>query len=98
DLTISADANQIERVVGNLVANAIKFTPSEGSVAVALEDFPDHVQVTVTDTGPGIPPDYKDRIFDKFQQVKGQRAGGTGLGLTICKYFVELHGGKIWVE
>ncbi len=54
--------------------------------------------VSVIDTGEGIPPDYVDKIFNKFQQVDGRKRGGTGLGLTICKYIVEAHGGKIWVE
>lgn len=56
------------------------------------------IQVSVIDTGEGIPPDFMDKIFQKFQQVVGQKRGGTGLGLTICKYIVEAHGGKIWVE
>lgn len=95
---VNGDANQIERVIGNLVANAIKFTPTSGLITVSLEDFPDRVRIAVQDNGPGIPDEDKEKIFDKFQQVKGQKRGGTGLGLTICKYFVELHQGKIWVE
>jgi signal transduction histidine kinase len=55
-------------------------------------------QLTVADTGEGIPADYLDKIFDKYQQVAGQHKGGTGLGLTICRYIVESHMGKIWVE
>lgn len=95
---VLGEPNQIERVVGNLCANAIKFTPSSGQVTLEMEDFPDRIQVAVSDTGPGIPEEYLQKVFDKFQQVKGQRKGGTGLGLTISKYFVELHKGQIWVE
>lgn len=95
---VLGEPNQMERVVGNLTANAIKFTPPQGKVTLQLTDFPDRIQISVSDTGPGIPPEYLEKVFDKFQQVKGQKKGGTGLGLTICKYFVELHKGKIWVE
>lgn len=97
-LVVSLDPNQIERTVSNLVANAIRFTPNEGKITVELEDFEDRVQIFVKDTGPGIPEMYQEKIFDKFQQLRGMKHGGSGLGLTICRYFIEMHGGKIWVE
>lgn len=99
--TIRADSDLMERVIMNLVSNAIKFTPSQGSVDIIGQDFPEKIQITVADSGQGIPPDYLDKVFDKFQQVgieKEERRRGSGLGLTIAKYGVEAHLGKIWVE
>lgn len=97
---IRADSDLMERVIMNLVSNAIKFTPSGGRVDVIGQDFPDRIQVTVADTGQGIPPDYLEKVFDKFQQagMGTDEKRGTGLGLTIAKYGVEAHLGKIWVE
>ena len=99
--TIRADSDLMERVIMNLVSNAIKFTPSEGSVDIIGQDFPERIQITVADSGQGIPPDYLDKVFDKFQQVgviEEEKRRGSGLGLTIAKYGVEAHLGKIWVE
>ncbi|OGR83081.1 MAG: hypothetical protein A2636_05185 [Elusimicrobia bacterium RIFCSPHIGHO2_01_FULL_64_10] len=98
EFAIQGDRSLIERVAGNLAANAIKYTPYDGNVHISLEDFPDKVQVAVSDDGPGIPEEYRESVFEKFKQVQGEKHGGTGLGLTICRYFVELHGGKIWLE
>jgi NtrC-family two-component system sensor histidine kinase KinB len=95
---IWCDAELIERVFSNLISNALKFTPENGSVTVAITELVGELKVAVIDTGEGIPPEYLNKIFDKFQQVAGQRRGGTGLGLTICKHIVESHLGKIWVE
>ena len=97
---IKADNNLIERVIINLVGNAMKFTPPGGKVTVEAKDFEEKVQISVIDTGEGIPADFVGKVFDKFQQViKGKKKRkGTGLGLTICKYIVESHKGKIWVE
>ncbi|OGS17737.1 MAG: hypothetical protein A3J83_01965, partial [Elusimicrobia bacterium RIFOXYA2_FULL_40_6] len=95
---LKADPMLIERVINNLVGNAIKFTPENGKITVKIVDYSDKIEVRVADTGEGIPPEYLDRIFDKFQQVAGQKKGGTGLGLTICKYIMNSHKGKIWVE
>jgi signal transduction histidine kinase len=95
---INADMELLERVIANLIGNALKFTPEEGSITIKIEDAGAMAQLTVADTGEGIPADYLDKIFDKYQQVAGQHKGGTGLGLTICRYIVESHMGKIWVE
>jgi len=95
---IKADPQLIERVINNLVGNALKFTPENGKITIKVIDQPDKVEVNVLDTGEGIPPEYLDKVFDKFQQVAGQKKGGTGLGLTICKYIVDAHNGRIWVE
>jgi NtrC-family two-component system sensor histidine kinase KinB len=98
-INITADGNLLERVLINLVGNAIKFTPEGGKVEVGVEDLEDRVLFYVKDTGEGIPPEYLDKIFDKFQQLHStQSRSGTGLGLTICKYVVEAHLGKIYVE
>jgi len=96
--SIRSDSKLIERVIGNLVGNALKFTPEQGTITVRIEDKTDRIDYSVTDTGYGIPPEYLNIVFDKFQQVTGQRRGGTGLGLTICKHVIEAHKGKIWVE
>jgi PAS domain S-box-containing protein len=95
---LQADPLLMERLITNLVGNAIKFTPEKGRITVELRDDVHRVCGAVVDTGEGIPPEYLDKIFDKFQQVAGQKKGGTGLGLTICRYIVEGHKGKIGVE
>ncbi|MGQ9681708.1 MAG: ATP-binding protein [Anaerolineae bacterium] len=97
---IQADEARLEQVLTNLVSNAIKFTP-QGSVTVRAYDWGDAVQVSVTDTGIGIPADRLERVFDRFFQVDGSATRayrGAGLGLTICKHIVEYHGGRIWAE
>jgi histidine kinase len=106
------DGDRIAQVLANLLSNALKFTPEGGKVAIRAErsESPDApgqpmVRVSVTDTGPGIPKDAQAGIFRKFRQVetsdekikKIQRAG-TGLGLPLCREFVEKHKGRIWVE
>lgn len=95
---INADKKLVERVITNLIGNAVKFTPDEGHIILEIKNEDNNIRVAVIDNGEGIPPDYIDKVFDKFKQVAGQRKGGTGLGLTICKYLVESHRGRIWVE
>jgi signal transduction histidine kinase len=101
-ILVCADRDKINQVLMNLIGNAIKFTPAQGRVAVsASKNGKESVRVSVSDTGPGIPPEEKEKIFDKFYQiagVEGPKPRGTGLGLAICKALVELHGGRIWVE
>jgi signal transduction histidine kinase len=101
-ILVWADRDKVNQVLMNLIGNAIKFTPAQGRVAVsASKNGKESVRVTVSDTGPGIPPEEKEKIFDKFYQiseVRGPKPRGTGLGLAICKALVELHGGRIWVE
>jgi len=102
------DSDKVERVLTNLVDNALKFTPTNGFVIVRaslygdspIEDGRHFVLCQVLDTGPGIPDEYRARIFDRFAQVSGRqgRRRGTGLGLAFCKLAVEAHGGEIWVE
>jgi signal transduction histidine kinase len=97
---LTGDARRLRQVVFNLLSNAVKFTPAGGSVTVAATRVDGEVQVSVTDTGPGIAPADQERIFDEFQQtdVGVQQGEGTGLGLALSKRLVELHGGRIWVE
>jgi len=87
-------------VLLNLVGNAIKFTDS-GEVRIAAGAANGHFTVSVSDTGPGIPAEEREQIFEKFRQVDSSNTramGGTGLGLAIAREIVEMHGGRIWVE
>lgn len=89
------------RIISNLVGNALKFSPKGSEVKVSLEKTADSVRVSVKDSGPGIPPEYRDRIFEKFGQVEARserKKYSTGLGLTFCKLAVEAHNGKIWLD
>lgn len=100
---LNIDSDKIERVLYNLVDNAIKFTPSDGKVTILIthDHAPDgFIRVDVRDTGPGIPEQYKNTLFNRYEQVKDRRGRrrGTGLGLTFCKLTVEAHGGRIWIE
>jgi signal transduction histidine kinase len=101
-IMVWADRDKINQVLMNLIGNAIKFTAAPGKVTVsASRNCKEGVQVSVSDTGPGIAPEEKEKIFEKFYQIadlEGAKPKGTGLGLAICKALVELHGGKIWVE
>src|SRR5262249_46150450 len=101
-LTVWADRDKVTQVLMNLIGNAVKFTPQNGKVTVAVEkNGDDYVQISVDDTGPGILPEEKNKIFSKFYQVAHvdkQKPKGSGLGLAISKALVEMHGGKIWVE
>jgi signal transduction histidine kinase len=99
--SVSADGQLIQRVLTNLVANAVAHTPPGGRVVLrAAASPPGFVTVTVADTGQGIPLDQQQRIFEKFVQgeQRGGRRRGTGLGLAFCKLAVEAHAGRIWVE
>jgi len=94
------DAQRLAQVLLNLVSNAIKFT-EEGEVVVSAEARDGEFRVAVADSGPGIPDEQQERIFDEFYQVDGsstREKGGTGLGLAIAKRIVEMHEGRIWVE
>jgi signal transduction histidine kinase len=101
-ILVWADRDKINQVLMNLIGNAIKFTPVQGKVTVsASRNCDESVQVSVLDTGPGVPTDEREKIFAKFYRVaetNGDNSKGTGLGLAISKALVELHGGKIWVE
>jgi two-component system, NtrC family, sensor histidine kinase KinB len=94
---VMADRSQIERVVANLVVNAIRYT-RQGEIQISAELRGHYVAVAVSDTGEGIPPEYLPHILDKFVQVPGAATGGAGLGLAICRLIVEAHGGQISVQ
>ena len=92
---------EIERCIINLVGNAVKFTPKGGLIEVTIKDLDDKVQISVKDNGIGISEENKKLIFDRFNQVVDENAevkGGSGLGLTISKQLITLHGGHIYVE
>ena len=97
---VNGDERRIKQVIFNLLSNAVKFTPAGGEVDVSATRVNGEVRVSVADTGPGIAPEDRERIFEEFQQSEtgvGHREG-TGLGLALAKRFVELHGGRIWLE
>jgi len=99
DMATWGDPKLLERVLDNLVGNAIKFTPSSGVITVTAQRGPGRVIFEVADTGRGIPREAQSRIFDKFQQVRpGDRSAGYGLGLAVAKFIVEAHKGEIRVE
>ncbi len=101
---IPIDCSLMKRVIANLLNNAIRHTPHGGRIQIAVDLVPGNggLCLSVKDNGDGLAPEYHQKIFDKFEQVKLKseegRVGSTGLGLTFCKMAVEAHGGKIWVE
>jgi PAS domain S-box-containing protein len=97
-LNAQVDAEKVQRVLLNLLSNAFKFTPSGGRIQVQLTAEDQNLRIQVRDSGPGIPAELRQAIFERFRQADGtstRRQGGTGLGLTIVKEFVDLHGGTI---
>jgi signal transduction histidine kinase len=95
------DERKIKQILLNLLSNAVKFTPEGGRIRIDARQSDGAVEISVSDTGIGIEPDDLPKIFEEFRQVGSDYAHkteGTGLGLTLAKKFVELHGGKIWVE
>jgi signal transduction histidine kinase len=97
---IQADERKVRQVVLNLLSNAIKFTPEGGRIEVVAVPKDGLVEVSVSDTGIGIAPEDQEKVFEEFRQVgtAAKKVEGTGLGLTLCRKFVELHGGRIWVQ
>ncbi|MDO8804106.1 MAG: ATP-binding protein [Elusimicrobiota bacterium] len=94
-----ADSSLLRRVIENLLSNAWKFTPEGGEVTASVREENGGLLFTVADTGPGIPPDQLEAVFEKYKQLKsGGGESGFGLGLAISKKIAELHGGKIWAE
>lgn len=93
------DPDMLRRVLINLLENAIKFTPLEGKIVIGAQARDTWVEVWVQDTGPGVPPADRERIFDKYTRLKGgEGSSGLGVGLAFCRLAITGHGGKIWVE
>jgi PAS domain S-box-containing protein len=100
-VSVAGDPVRLQQVVWNLLANAIKFTPRGGRVQVKLERVNSHVEIIVSDTGAGIAPEFLPHVFDRFRQAdqrKTRQHGGLGLGLSIVRHLVELHGGTVRAE
>jgi signal transduction histidine kinase len=97
----TGDERKIKQILLNLLSNAVKFTPEGGRIGIKARQADGSVEISISDTGIGISPEDQAKIFEEFRQVGGDYAHkreGTGLGLTLAKKFVELHGGRIWVE
>lgn len=99
-LNVLCDRDLVMRVIINLLHNAIKWTPDAGSITITAATAGEEVVISVLDSGPGVPSEQVERVFERFYQVDPSRSGreGTGLGLAICKHIVEAHGGRIWAE
>jgi signal transduction histidine kinase len=100
DITVRADERKVRQVVFNLLANAVKFTPPDGRIDVSAQLHDGLVEVAVADTGPGIAREDQELIFEEFGQAAGNggQSAGTGLGLPLSRRFIELHGGRLWLE
>jgi CheY-like chemotaxis protein len=95
---VSGDPDRLQQVVWNLLSNAVKFTPKQGRVQVRVERVNSHIEVIVSDTGIGIRPDFLPHVFERFRQAEGglkRTTAGLGLGLSIVKHIVEMHGGSV---
>lgn len=94
------DADQLKRVLGNLIHNAIKWSPKGEEITITATALADEITISVVDKGPGVPESLRERVFERFYQADVSRSGdeGAGLGLAICKHIVEAHGGRIWAE
>ncbi len=98
---IMADRSKFKQVLYNLLSNAVKFTPAPGTITLSVKDSPQQLTVSVEDTGIGMKPEDLPKLFREFEQIDGsytRRYQGTGLGLALCRRFVEMHGGRIWAE
>ncbi len=98
--SIRADERKVKQVLLNPLSNALKFTPEGGRVEVAAAVNGKIVEISVADTGVGIAPEDQDAVFEEFRQVgtAAKKVEGTGLGLALSRKFVELHGGRMWVQ
>jgi CheY-like chemotaxis protein len=95
---VAGDPGRLQQVIWNLLSNAVKFTPKGGRVQILLERVNSHIEISVSDTGQGIRPEFLPHVFDRFRQADGsttRRHGGLGLGLSIVRQLVELHGGSV---
>ena len=98
DVIVKADVERLQQVFWNLLANAVKFTPARGAIDIHLRHEDSLAEVSIEDSGPGVPADFLPRIFERFSQADGsstRKHGGLGLGLAIVRHLVELHGGTV---
>src|SRR5262249_61817477 len=98
---VSGDAGRLQQIVWNLLSNAVKFTPKNGRIDVRVARADSQLQISVSDSGAGISPDFLAFVFDRFSQASTsskRRYGGIGLGLDIVKHLAELHGGDVKAE
>ncbi len=100
---LDIDGDKVERVILNLVDNALKYAPQESTITVrnamvGMEEG--YIRIDIVDQGPGVPAEYKETLFERFVQIEGRRKvrRGVGLGLTFCRLVVDAHGGRIWIE
>jgi signal transduction histidine kinase len=101
ELSVIFDKNLISTVVRNLISNAIKFTPENGEIIIEAHKIKSLTTVTISDNGVGIPPEHIDHIFDNnshYSTFGTASEKGSGLGLRLCRDFVKMHGGEIWIE
>jgi signal transduction histidine kinase len=101
DLTVFADSDMLKTIMRNLISNSIKFTPDHGIINIRAENISDSLTISVSDNGIGIEPQILSKLFDISEVITTKGTDGetgTGLGLLLCKGFVEKHGGKIWAE
>jgi signal transduction histidine kinase len=98
DVVANVDSAQIERIVENLVANAVKHTPRGTPIWVLAYGRPDGVELVVEDAGPGVLPEIRDTLFEPFVKDTRGYVPGTGIGLSLVYRFTEAHGGRVWVE
>ena len=98
DTMVVGDPDLVRRIVENLVDNAIRHAPEQSAIALAATRNPDGIEISVADAGVGVPPELRERVFERFVQAVGTARTGRGLGLAFCKVAVEAHGGQIWVE
>ena len=97
--SFTADERRLRQILFNLLSNAVGFSPAGETVTLTAERRPEAVVFTVTDRGPGIPPDAKDKVFDWFEtDPRGSQHRGPGLGLSLVRSFVELHGGSVTID
>ena len=91
------DGDRISQVLSNLLGNALKFTPQDGTISLGVLKTKEGIEISISDTGPGIPDDQMVKIFSRFTQINNKDRSGLGLGLYISKMLIEAHQGRIWV-